>query len=91
MKLSDDEAYEVAKEKLCHYFEPKINRTFEIYNFRKTIQLESETIDSYHTRLKESAARCSFNDAKDELKHQIVFGCRSDRLRRKALRDAYLH
>ena len=86
LKTLDDEGYEDARDRLTTYFEPLINRSFEIYNFRKMSQGVSENIDNFHRRLKEAAGRCSFSDPVDEIKHQIIFGCRSDKLRRKALR-----
>ena len=87
IKVYEDEGYAEAKASLDKYFEPKINRTFEIYNFRKIVQFKKESIDNYCKRLKEAAMRCSFDDDQEEIKHQIIFGCRSDKLRRKGLRD----
>ena len=87
--LTDDpnEEYKTAVEKLTGYFEPKINLTFE-YTFRQIRQLEGESFDKFITRVRESAKRCKFetNEAR-EIKDQIVLGCHSDRLRRKALQD----
>ena len=87
------EEYEAAKTKLTNYFTPKVNQTYEIYHFRKMSQNEEsaskngdvETIDEFVTRLKKAAKRCTFADEKLEIKLQVVFGCISKRVRRKAL------
>ena len=76
-----DEEYAVAKGKLDSYFEPKINKTFEVYNFRLMKQSEDESIDKFATRLREAAARCRFHEIEREIKDQIVFHCFSDKLR----------
>ena len=83
--VKDD--YGVVKMKLTHYFEPKINLTFEVYNFHQMKQSQDESIDQFVTRLKQKAQRCNFYDNDREIKDQVVFNCYSDRLRRKALRD----
>ena len=82
-----DTTYKLARVKLDAHFEPKVNLTYETYNFRKLVQEEGESIDKFVTRLKESAARCQFHDASREIKDQVVQKCLSERLRRKALRD----
>ena len=87
--------YESTKTALTQNFQPKKNLTFEIYNFRKLKQddegkkneLNEENIAHYLARLKEAGLRCEFHDLDRELKHQIVFNCKSDAVRRKALRD----
>ena len=79
--------YNDIKRKLTNYFEPKINLTFEVYNFRQMKQEQGESIDQFVTRLKQKAQRCNFYDNDREIKDQVVFNCYSDRLRRKALRD----
>ena len=70
---SADEEFDAAKEKLSTYFEPKINKTYEVYHFRKMQQgktddkddvYSNESIDAFITRLRQKASRCSF-DAKD--------------------------
>ncbi len=69
------------------YFEPKVNLTFETYNFRQLTQAEDESTDKFVTRLREAASRCQFHDIVREIKDQVVQKCSSDRLRRKALRE----
>ena len=87
LKPTEPEAYTSAKARLDSYFEPSVNHTFEVYNFRSLKQLEGETIDKYVVRLKEAAARCGFADRDLEIKHQIVYSCQSKKVRRKALQE----
>ena len=75
------------KEKLEAHFEPKVNVTFETYNFQQLAQEQDESVDKFVTRLREAANRCDFHDKEREIKYQIVQKCCSDRLRRKALRE----
>ena len=57
------EEYEAAKGKLTAHFEPKVNKTYESYRFRKMHQNEdcvhksggTETIDEFVTRLRTAA------------------------------------
>ena len=72
---------------LTDYFEPKKNITFSTYQFCEMKQEENEGIDAYVTRLKTQAALCDFSDTDRRVKDQIVFGCSSSKLRRKALED----
>ena len=53
----ETEDYAAAKGKLDTYFEPKINKTFEVYTFRQISQLGNEPIDKFVTRLRECASR----------------------------------
>ena len=82
-----DETYKLAKVKFDAYFEPKINTTFETYNFRCMRQEDDETVDQFHTRLRSAAIRCDFHDVDREIRDQIVMHCSSSNLRKKALRD----
>ena len=82
-----DVSYKLTKVKLDAYFEPKVNLTYETYNFRMLCQEEGESIDKFVTRLRESAARCKFHDPSREIKDQVVQKCNSDKLRRRALRE----
>ncbi|XP_061176120.1 uncharacterized protein K02A2.6-like [Saccostrea echinata] len=79
--------YDAAKTKLTEHFNPKKNVEFEIYKFRQAKQNSSETMDSYHTRLRQLAENCEFEDIDREIKSQVIQGCESSRLRRKALRE----
>ena len=66
---------------------PLVNTTYEVYNFRKAQQNEGKSLDSFHTRLRTLAKTCEFGDADKEIKKQIILSCKSNALRRKALRE----
>ncbi|XP_041471780.1 uncharacterized protein K02A2.6-like [Lytechinus variegatus] len=80
-----DNTYTKAKEVLETYFQPKQNTMYETIIFRRERQQQGESIDQYCTRLRKLAERCNFTDAERELKTQIIEGCLSSQLRRKAL------
>ena len=84
---SEDKDYKEAVEKLTAHFNPQVNTTYEVYNFRKAQQNEGESFDSFHTRLRTLAKTCEFADADKEIKEQIILSCKSNALRRKALRE----
>ncbi len=48
----EDDDYERAKTKLTEYFEPQKNRRYEVYKFREAKQETTETLDQFHTRLR---------------------------------------
>ena len=52
--------YYQAVAKLSTYFNPKKDVEFEIYLFRQAKQQQGETLDTYHTRLRQLAATCEF-------------------------------
>ena len=79
--------YAGAKGKLDTYFAPKKNTEFEVYKFRQAKQQQSEGIDAYLTRLRQLSINCAFDDNDKEVKSQIIQGCSSTRLRRRALRE----
>jgi len=83
----EDEDYKTAVEKLTAHFNPQINTTYEVFSFRKAQQNEGESLDSFHTRLRTLAKTCEFADTDKEIKEQIILSCKSNALRRKALRE----
>jgi hypothetical protein len=84
------EDYDTAIEKRSGYFTPKKNIDYEVYVFRQEKQRTGETLDQYATRLRKLASTCEFIDLNKELKSQIILGCVSSRLRRRALRESTL-
>jgi curved DNA-binding protein CbpA len=82
-----DDPYKEIVTALTKYFDPKSNLQYNIYQFPQLKQQSDETLDAYHTRLKEQAAVCKFNDEDSEIKSQIILGCMSHKLRRLALED----
>ena len=84
------EDYDTAKEKLSGYFRSKKNINYEVYMFRQEKQRTGETLDQYTTRLRKLASTCEFTDPNAEIKSQIILGCSSSHLRRRALRESTL-
>ena len=81
------DSFDRTVQSLNAYFSPKKNIDFETFKFRQCKQQEGETIESYNTRLRLLAANCDFQDPDREIKTQILQGCNSARLRRRALRE----
>ena len=81
--------YNVLKNSLTDYFTPKQNTAYEVFKFRQATQNAGETIDSYYTRLRTLASTCDFHDVDREILSQVIQGCTSSRVRRRALRDNY--
>ena len=80
--------FEVAKNSLTNYFTPKKNVTYEVFKFRQASQQTNENIDSFYTRLRTLAQTCDFHDQDREILSQIIQGCSSTRVRRKALKES---
>ena len=78
----DEDNFATTKAKLIEYFEPQKNRRYEIYRFRQTRQGNLESLDTFHTRLRQISSTCKFEDVDFEIKEQIIIGGRSSRIRR---------
>jgi hypothetical protein len=76
--------------KLTKIFNPESNHTMNLYKFRSTNQYEGETFDEFMERLKAIAQSCKFTNSDDDFKHQIIYGCWSDKLRARAMEDEKL-
>src|SRR6218665_3719646 len=83
----DESSTELAINALTLFFAPYANVEFAVFQFRQAKQEQTEDIASYLTPLRQLALNCDFSDVSRELKSQIIQGCRSTRLRRKALTD----
>ena len=83
----DDSDYATAVEKLNEYFSPQTNTAYEVYNFRQTKQKDGESLDSYHTRLRQLAKTCEFINIDTEIKEHIILTCSSNSLQCRALRE----
>ena len=81
--------YRSLKEALTAHFAPCVNETYARFQFRSFNQEESESVDSFITRLRAQANRCAFHasDIDNQIRDQIVFGCLSKKIRRKALAE----
>ena len=79
-----DDPLEKAVQALTNYFTPKQNREYEIYVFRQAKQESNESISAFHTRLRQLAVTCEFDNVDREI---IVQSCSSHKLRTKALEN----
>ena len=85
----EGDVYDVVKTKLSDYFVPKSNCEYEKYVFRNTKQREGETLDQFCTRLRKLSVNCNFGEIlNNEVKSQMIQGCVSTSLRKKALGKA---
>ena len=82
-----DDPFAKAVEALTNYFTPKQNREHEICVFRQAKQENDENLAAFHTRLRQLAVTCEFDDVDREIKTQIVQSCSSHKLRTKALEN----
>ena len=85
--VGTDADYDKARDKLTAYFEPQKNQRHEVYKFRQTRQEEGETLDEFHTRLRNLSSNCEFTNPDFEIEQQILTGGSSSKIRRRALRD----
>ena len=83
----NEDGYKTLKKSLADHFEPKRNLDFETVKFRQAKQEPGENVDAFCTRLRQLASTCDFGDLQRELKTQILWGCSSQQLKRRALRD----
>jgi len=60
------------KDKLTVHFKQGQNSDLEDIKFRDMSQNEGETIDSFHTRLRQRAVNCEFPDVDQEIRCQIL-------------------
>ena len=82
-----DNDYDTAVAKLNEYFSPQTNIAYEVFNFPQSKQNEDESLDTFHTRLRQLAKTCEFSDINKEIKEHIILTCTSSSLRRRALRE----
>jgi len=77
----EEKDYAKAFTALNGYFQPKVNKTYEIYMFRNATQNSGEALDSYCTRLRRLAKTCEFDHADEEIKSHVAIFCLPSRLR----------
>lgn len=82
--------YRSLKEAFTAHFAPLKNVLHASFIFHSMKQDDGETTDAYAARLRQQASRCDFCD-KDcmdrNIRDRIVAGCKSSRIRRKALSE----
>ncbi|KAJ8310236.1 hypothetical protein KUTeg_012101, partial [Tegillarca granosa] len=79
--------YEETVNVLKNYFAPRKNFQMEIYKFRNYKQASGQSLDECVTELRRLARSCDFHDAEKEILSTVIQNCRSNRLRRRALRE----
>ena len=61
-----EDPFEKSVQALTNYFTPRQNREYEIYVYRQAKQENNEIISVFHTRLKQLAVTCEFDDVDRE-------------------------
>ena len=79
--------HETTEKSLTDHFMPQKNTSYEIFKFRRALQNPDENLVAYHTGLRTLASTCDFENTDREILAQILQGCLSSKLRRKALRE----
>lgn len=88
LRPEEENDVDVIKAKFDEYFTPKSCITFERYNFNQIVQREDEQFDSFVTRVKEQAKKCSFSVLNDSLvKDRIIIGVKYTSLVPQLLND----
>ncbi|KAJ3666175.1 hypothetical protein Zmor_001628 [Zophobas morio] len=68
----NESPYLTAKRKLKQYFTPRVNKEFEMFNFRQARQSENEIIDQFYAKLLKLSKTCTFENPNEEIKLQII-------------------
>ena len=68
-------------------FKPVKLTQYRVYEFHKSEQLASETLDSFVTRLRTLAKDCEFTNIDNEILSQITKKCRSSKVRRRSFQE----
>lgn len=77
---------EAIKLRFNTYFTPKINLTYERFQFNRMNQEEGEIFDDFLTRIKAQSAKCEFGALHDSLlMGKIVIGIQSETVREQLL------
>ncbi|XP_014665329.1 PREDICTED: uncharacterized protein LOC106807502 [Priapulus caudatus] len=82
-------SYAEAKKSLSEKFAPEINVEYQKFLFRRLVQADGESIDCFHTKLRQAAELCRFPEGsvESEIKSQLISGCSSAKVRRKGLTE----
>jgi hypothetical protein len=77
--------YVATKRALTAHFNPRINVTYNRHIFKPASQTSEETLDDFHTHLVGLADGRNFHSVEEEVKAQIIYKCKTNRLRTEAL------
>lgn len=86
-KGTTEATYAATKQVLTTYFESKKNTQMEVYKFRSYKQKECQSLDEFVIELRKLAKTCEFANVDNEILSQVIPNCKSNRLRRRALRE----
>ncbi len=80
------DTYEKVIEKLDARLLPKTNTELHVMQFRKLAQFDDEPFDDFVQRVRDKSKICEFGSSdKKEIKSQIIQGCKSMDLKKRAL------
>ena len=68
------------------HFNPRANTEFQRYLFKQAMQ-PTPDIDEFYSTLSQLTETCQFAQQDVEIKSQLIFGCRLDKVRDKELSD----
>lgn len=77
--------YSTAVRALNKYFDPQTNTDVGHCNMRQAVQGEDESIDAFHICLRRLVHTWVGIDRQEEVRAQLIAGCRSGDLRRQIL------
>ena len=86
-KTGEDNDFDTAMTKLTEYFTPLKNTRYEIYKFRQLKQEDSESVDTFHMRLREASCNCEFTNVDSEIEQQIITDGKFTQIRKSALKN----
>ena len=72
--------FETAKEKLTEYFDPERMSSMKLATFSKRNRIHGESMNAYHSRLRQLASTCEFANIDKKIKSQIIQPCSSQAL-----------
>ncbi|GFN94667.1 Pol polyprotein [Plakobranchus ocellatus] len=84
--IGDESPFDKLVSALNQHFNPKVNKEIQRYQFRRMSQT-TELNDDFYTALRHLASSCEFTNPDEEIKSQIIAGCRSSKVREKGLNN----
>ena len=82
----DESVFDKLIQSLNSYFNPKVNKEIQRYAFRQLHQ-QTDEIETFYTELKQLAPSCEFHSPDEEIKSQLIAGCKSSKVREKGLNN----
>lgn len=85
--VEENSWYEAVVAALNWHFSPSANPDRARYNVRRAMQMQRESLEQFHRRVRRLVHLCGDIDRESEVRAQIIAGCRSDRLRHMIFRQ----